>query len=812
MRRPRLAVLLPALALCACLGLAATLLAWNRDAARSLAQDDAQDLARLARDLASDHLRLYAAALEVRAGALPLTLRRDFEAFAACAVQLRAWSEGTGFAQLPGFADTLDETVAFTRPIEALLAEAGSGPTPPALLAELVRGLPRLRDPLAEMVRTLNAAQALAWAERQAMLRAMQARALAAMLLLALAVLLGGLLLVMILRQLARARLAQARLSTRTGELADDAEQAVQGRRKMLALVADELHARVSGVTGTLGRAQETRELDPRARDALASVRAQAEDLLMLATDLSDLARLDTGEVRLHPAPFRLPDALDQAADLLRHRFHGPGEGVAVQVAEATPEWWLGDAARLRQLLHHLGAVAIDAAAGGRTVLSAEAGPDPSGGEAARVLVLRASAHPPSSALPSGAQPPAGGLAGRAPRAGAPQAGTLQEGVLHQPRTQPGGRAPVAQPGAGMASLAAISLATPGLAVPSLALTLAETLGTALGGRLSVTQLDGATHFTLRLNLALAEAPPPRPATAPRTGPLDILVVDDVALNRRLLGAVLERFGHRCAMAADGLEALGVLQQRRFDVVLMDVQMPNLDGMAATRMVRALPPPAGLVPVIAVTAAVLPAERQACIAAGMDGFLAKPVATADLLAAIAAATSQRQVPGLGAAQASDAAVGPLMDTQTQAILRSTLTPEEFARLSAETENEAQLGLRALDAAANAADARGMARAASGLAALCEGIGGLRVVAIAHALEAAALASEALPAADSQPLAPAEGAARAAAHLPALRRALGETLTALNRLAPAGRDATSNAGLRPPGATPGRGPSGRGEAA
>lgn len=792
MRRPRLSLLLPALALCACLGLAATLLAWNRDTARNLAQDDAQDLARVARDLASDHLRLYAAVLEVRAGALPVTLRRDFEAFAACAQQLRASIQGTAFAQLPGLAETLDETLAFTRRIEALLAEAGGEPAPAPALHELARGLPSLRDPLAEMVRTVNAAQALARADRQGVLGGMQARTLAGLGLLALATLIGALLLFGTMRQLARARLAQMRLSARAGELTAEARQAVRGRLDVLALVADEIHARVSGVTGTLGRAQETRELDARARDALGSVRAQAEDLLMLATDLSDLARLETGEVRLHPAPFRLHDALEQAGDLLRHRFHGPAAGVSVQLADTTPDWWLGDAARIRQLLHHLGAVAIDAAAGGRTVISAEAEPDPRGGEGARVLVLRTTAHPPSTALLSGASAP-GGAAQAAGRQAGRQAGTLQEGALHQ-----------AVPGRGQGSgapLPAPQGPPGGRRVPaSLALTLAETLSAAMGGTLAVVPAAGATHFTLRLNLALAEAPPPQPEAAPRTGPLDILVVDDVALNRRLLGAVLERFGHRCAMAADGLEALSVLQQRRFDLVLMDVQMPNLDGMAATRMVRALPPPAGLVPVIAVTAAVLPAERQACIAAGMDGFLAKPVATADLLAAIAGAISQRQAPGLGAAQPSDAAVGPLMDTQTQAILRSTLTPEEFTRLAAETENEAQAGLRALDAAAAVADAAAMAEAAAGMAALCEGIGGLRVVAIARALEAAASQpGPALPgglqpwAETRDPLA-SEAATRAAAHLPALRRALGETLTALNRLTPAARDASSAAGL------------------
>lgn len=737
--RFRLAALLPFAALAAVLGTIALLVASIRGAALVLAQDDSQQVTWSAGQLAADHQRLYATVLEVRAGAPAVSLRRDYEAFAARAAELRALADGKPFARLPGFRETMDEATQLTARLDADLADQPADHAPPAAVAELMRGLPFLRDPLAELVRTVNAAQTLALSDRLARLEAMRRNALMALLLLGAAVVLAGLMVLIAARQVARARMTQTLLQSRASALRAEAGAAVRGRLEVLAFVADEIHARVSGVTGTLGRAQDTRDLDGRAREALVAVRAQAEDLLMLATDLSDLARIETGELRLQPAPFRLHDALDQAADLLRHRFRGPAHTIEVTLAEGTPDWWLGDAARIRQLLHHLGAAAVDAAAGGRARIEAHAEAVGSGAQGGgTTLVLIATGHPPVTALPPGSTAPPG-----------------------------------------------VSRAT-GTTPASLALTLAETLTVAMGGSLTRANDPEGARFTLRLNLAIATPPEAVPEAAPRTGPLDILVVDDVALNRRLLGAVLERFGHRCEMAADGLEALSALQQRRFDLVLMDVQMPNLDGLAATRMVRALPPPAGLVPVIAVTAAVLPAERQACIAAGMDAFLAKPVATADLLAAIATVTAGREGGGQADALPAEAAVGPLMDTQTQAILRSTLTPEEFARLVAETEAEAQAGMRALDAAATAGDSEALAREAAALAALCEGIGGLRVVAIARALEAAAVGGR-----RASPTSGTQGAARAAAHLPALKRALGETLTGLNRRLPQARDASSS---------------------
>src|SRR5690606_9711069 len=112
---------------------------------------------------------------------------------------------------------------------------------------------------------------------------------------------------------------------------------------------------------------------------------------------------------------------------------------------------------------------------------------------------------------------------------------------------------------------------------------------------------------------------PPEPGTRHGTAPqpLRVLAVDDVPTNRRLLAAMLERHGHSCDEAADAREALRMLRATSYDAVLMDVQMPGIDGVEATRMIRALPPPTGQVPVIAVTAHVLAEQRAAFLAAGM---------------------------------------------------------------------------------------------------------------------------------------------------------------------------------------------------
>lgn len=139
---------------------------------------------------------------------------------------------------------------------------------------------------------------------------------------------------------------------------------------------------------------------------------------------------------------------------------------------------------------------------------------------------------------------------------------------------------------------------------------------------------------------ALRGGPPPaivtRHSLVERGGPgLRILVVDDNPLNCRLLGLLLERAGHRVASVQSGEAALARLAAEPFDLVLMDMQMPGLDGLETTRRIRALPDPTkARVPVVAVTANAMPGDQERCRAAGMDGYLTKPIDGASLSAAV----------------------------------------------------------------------------------------------------------------------------------------------------------------------------------
>ena len=104
-----------------------------------------------------------------------------------------------------------------------------------------------------------------------------------------------------------------------------------------------------------------------------------------------------------------------------------------------------------------------------------------------------------------------------------------------------------------------------------------------------------------------------------------VLLAEDHATNQYLIDAYLRAAGHSVVMVANGGEAVAAAARGGFDVVLMDVQMPELDGLAATRAIRALPGPAARVPIIALTANAMPGDREACLAAGMNDYLSKPI-------------------------------------------------------------------------------------------------------------------------------------------------------------------------------------------
>jgi CheY-like chemotaxis protein len=155
------------------------------------------------------------------------------------------------------------------------------------------------------------------------------------------------------------------------------------------------------------------------------------------------------------------------------------------------------------------------------------------------------------------------------------------------------------------------------------------------------------SSFTFNLELPVAEAAPTAVSMRLRKlASLSILVAEDNAVNQTIIEAMLRQLGHRTRTASTGRIALEMLVREAFDVVLMDCNMPELDGMEATRQLRAgMAGPASIkLPVIALTANAMDGDRERCFAAGMDEFLTKPVSIAALRAAIDRVTSKEMRP------------------------------------------------------------------------------------------------------------------------------------------------------------------------
>jgi CheY-like chemotaxis protein len=181
--------------------------------------------------------------------------------------------------------------------------------------------------------------------------------------------------------------------------------------------------------------------------------------------------------------------------------------------------------------------------------------------------------------------------------------------------------------------------------------------------------------------LGIGEVAPHRPAPAEllpanATGSLlRVLVVEDNQVNQLLVTTILAKAGMRAEVAANGVEAVQAVHQRNFDVILMDMQMPEMDGLEATRRIRQLGAMGRAVPIIAMTANAMQEDRRRCLEAGMNDFVAKPIDSAELLRKIAAhCRAEIDETALHAVPAPEAAA--LSDDQSDALenLLSSLEP------------------------------------------------------------------------------------------------------------------------------------------
>jgi CheY-like chemotaxis protein len=177
-----------------------------------------------------------------------------------------------------------------------------------------------------------------------------------------------------------------------------------------------------------------------------------------------------------------------------------------------------------------------------------------------------------------------------------------------------------------------------GLGGSGLGLPISWRLAQAMQGTLTHTEGpdEMGSRFTLTVQLPAVARPLAAPATEAALRRLRVLVVDDVPLNRSTARAMLEHAGHTVDLAEDGTAALALLTRGPLpDIILMDQMMPDMNGQVLTRRIRAMEGMVGRVPILAATARALPEDVAACLSAGMDGHVAKPLELQVLLLAIA---------------------------------------------------------------------------------------------------------------------------------------------------------------------------------
>ena len=383
------------------------------------------------------------------------------------------------------------------------------------------------------------------------------------------------------------------------------AQAATAAKSAFLATMSHEIRTPMNGVIGSVSLLAQS-PLSADQKRLVETIDSCGTALLALIDDVLDISRIDSGRVELEDRPFDPRALAGSAADILALRARERGIELQVQVAPEVPALLHGDGARLRQVVVNLLSNAVKFTDHGGVALRLEVA-----GEKLRLSV----------------QDTGIGISAQA------------QATLFDDFTQ---------------ADASISRRFGGT---GLGLAISRRLVTAMGGTIGVDSSPGQGslfHVTLPLRPAapppaavvaqvaapMAKAPepaaPPSPAAA---APLRVLVAEDTRVNQEVIRGLLEYRGHHPTVVPDGEEAVLAAQQAPYDLVLMDMQMPRLDGLGATRAIRALPGPASRVRIVALTANSFAHDREACLAAGMDGFMAKPITLERLDAALAEAAA-----------------------------------------------------------------------------------------------------------------------------------------------------------------------------
>jgi signal transduction histidine kinase/DNA-binding response OmpR family regulator len=371
----------------------------------------------------------------------------------------------------------------------------------------------------------------------------------------------------------------------------DAARRAVEVKSKFFARMSHELRTPLNGIIGFTNLLLSDPDLtaSPTQREQLENIDQAGTHLMELVNDLLDLAKLESGDMRLSPHPFLLHETIKSCVDLMKPEVARKKQDFTAHIDPMLPKSILCDAKRLRQIILNFLSNAIKFT--------------PSQGS----IRLTAS-HPSAGRMKVEVMDTGPGIP------------LEQQTLIFRDFVQLEAGTKADVPGTGL-----------GLAITA---RLVRQLGGEVG--LSSAPGEGATFwFEIPITpIALSEAPSAEAAlktTGEDLPRLRVLVVDDVKANRDVAGAILKRAGQTVSFASDGSDALEIIAEQSFDLVFMDLQMPGIDGLEATRHIRAMPPPKGQIPIVALTASVSPEHIEAAQNVGMNDHLGKPLNTQALL-------------------------------------------------------------------------------------------------------------------------------------------------------------------------------------